>query len=134
MKFEITYDDGIKNSIERNSWHEILTHGGAVIDGTKILKIERIDARILRENVRKINNLFHEFGKKYHDTLGQIVSYVWQTLNDNGFEIAWENELFFLGCQEGAKRNIPIGKNCFLTFSWYKMESGRYKFIGYVVS
>lgn len=87
---------------------------------------KRIAARLLAKQQNKANNALYELGLTFHDFVP--LDTVASILDKNGFDPLEEMIL----CGREGRLNEPIGRNRWLSLTWYKMESGRYEVVAYV--
>ncbi len=127
MKFEITFDDGKKEMVDRKDISQAI--GTVPVLGlARVSKVEAIDAKLLRLDILGVNNAFHQYGKTYHSK-GDIQEFVNNTLHLFNFDYV----IFTMIGDEGAMRNYPVGRGVFLTVTWYRMvETGSFEFVGYI--
>ncbi len=87
---------------------------------------KRQEAAQLKRDANHVNEYLHEMGRAYHVSVP--LDRVDDVLVACGFD---ELEPMILCGREG---NIHenIGRNRFLSLTWYKMESGRYEVVAYV--
>jgi hypothetical protein len=75
---------------------------------------------------KRVNDALYDLGRIYWDSLP--LRQVDELLTSNGLE---ETEPAIYCGREG-QCSQQVGPRSYLTFTWYKMESGRYEFIAYV--
>lgn len=76
-------------------------------------------------DTRRVNSALHDMGN-YHD--GIPLGVVNEILEARGFDAL---EVMLL-CGRQGSINEPVGRNRWLSLTWYKMESGRYEVVSYV--
>lgn len=126
MIFEFTYESGRVQTITGDNILEAI----ARVDMSNVVKVESVDKKLLRLHIQSVNGEFHKFGRDYH-TRDEIYGFVCNTLLNYGFEDLTASDFEIEG-DEGANRCVPIGKGVFLCVTWYKLQSGRFEFVGYI--
>jgi hypothetical protein len=91
-----------------------------------VLLTKRVAANQLKRDTRAVNDALYGMGRTYHD--GVPLTTVSELLVHYGFD-ALEDMLL---CGHVGSFNAEVGRNRFLTLSWYRMESGRYEVVAYV--
>ena len=74
----------------------------------------------------RANNALHAISRTYH--CGLPIAEIDSILTANGFE-ATEPAIY---CGAEGSSHEKIGPNSWLSFTWYKMESGRYEITTYL--
>jgi hypothetical protein len=74
---------------------------------------------------KRVNDRLYDLGKTYHESLP--LESVDDLLTNNGLE-ATEPAIY---CGREGSCTQQVGPRSYLTFTWYKMESGRYEFVAY---
>lgn len=81
----------------------------------------------MRKDLKWVNRVLSEMNHNtYHD--GVPLDRVNDALRAHGFD---ELEAMWVCGREG-RLNEPVGREKYLTLTWYKMESGRYEVVAYV--
>jgi hypothetical protein len=131
MKFEITFDDGKKEMVDRKNISQAIDTV-PVLGLARVSKVEAISTKLLRLDIHGVNNAFHHYGKTYHSK-ADIYIFVRDTLEMFNFSDITDKDDLPMEGDEGAIRSYPVGRGVFLTFTWYRMiESGNFEFVGYI--
>jgi len=86
---------------------------------------QRTPAQQLQADTRRVNRALHAFGN-YHDFIPLDAVNI--ELADAGFDELPD----MLLCGAQGSINESVGRNRWLSLTWYKMESGRYEVVAYV--
>lgn len=89
------------------------------------LLAKRAASNKLKRDTSRVNAALHAFGN-YHDFVP--LDAVSIELADAGFDVL---EPMIL-CGRQGSFNQSVGRNRWLSLTWYKMESGRYEVVAYV--
>jgi hypothetical protein len=90
------------------------------------LLAKRATANALKRDTKAVNVALYGMGRTYHD--GVPVQAVSDLLVHYGFD-ALEDMLL---CGREGSLHENVGRNRWLSLTWYKMESGRYEVVAYV--
>ena len=80
----------------------------------------------LKRDQKRVNEALYWTGRTYQDSVP--LTEVSDLLVANGFEPLEDMIL----CGREGKILEPVGRNRFLSLTWYKMESGRYEIVAYI--
>lgn len=89
------------------------------------LAAKRAAVSQLKRDTRRVNDSLQAFGN-YHDHIP--LDHVNDVLKLSGFDVL---EPMIL-CGRQGSLNQSVGRNRWLSLTWYKMESGRYEVVAYV--
>lgn len=90
------------------------------------LLAKRQAASQLKHDTKRANEVLHKMGRVYHDSVP--LADVSELLRWNGFEPLED----MLLCGREGSLHENVGRNRWLSLTWYKMESGRYEVVAYV--
>ena len=88
--------------------------------------LKREQARVLRNNLKRLNKGLYELGRTYHDsvpldTVNELLStYLFTELEP------------MILCGRDGSIHENVGYNQWLSLTWHKMESGRWEVVAYV--
>lgn len=89
------------------------------------MQAKRQAANTLKRDTSRVNGALQDMGN-YHD--GVPLGVVSDILTHWGFDPLED----MLLCGRQGSLNEPVGRNRWLSLTWYKMESGRYEVVSYV--
>lgn len=90
------------------------------------LLAKRAAANQLKRDTKAVNDALYDMGRTYHQSVP--LDAVNGLLTHYGF-----NELdAMLLCGREGSLHENVGRNRWLSLTWYKMESGRYEVVAYV--
>ena len=90
------------------------------------LLAKRVTANALKRDTKAVNDALYGMGRTYHQSVP--LDAVNGLLTHYGF-----NELdAMLLCGHEGSLHENVGRNRWLSLTWYKMESGRYEVVAYV--
>lgn len=97
---------------------EMPRHEAAVARRTAKLSLAR--------DMRGVNDALYGLGRTYHDSVPL------ETVNELLTHYGFDRLESMLLCGRQGRLHESVGRNRWLSLSWYKMESGRWEVVAYV--
>ena len=91
--------------------------------GQKLVAVAKMATRL-----RKVNSDLHAIGLVYWETMSESLAAIEYALQGQNFETPVDRQIL------NYRLHVEVGDGKWLSATWHRMESGRYKVVAYVIN